>query len=356
MPSGVTGTCRPSSIFSASSRAVISSRPLPVTISRSQPARVRAASAKRGAEVERALDHARAGRLVGGAGDRGEGQQRRDVADGVAPRGVDAAAWRSTMSAPVSASGLAVIRIVRALGGRAWRRASPPCRPRGRRRSARRSSCGSSEASNASRARAPSSAAPAIAACSLVPQPMTTTGPPSRIHSAASSASAEARIGATSPGSAQIISSIAHGGPSRSSGIVAHGRRRYRLSGPSDRATSMPMNRATLELFAALDRSAPEPLRAQLEDAICAAITGGGAPPGTRLPASRTLAEALARLPRRGQRGVRPDRRRGLDRGPPRQPPRSSAPPHAAHQRGQTLLMLARRGFGHGPCIACREV
>jgi GntR family transcriptional regulator/MocR family aminotransferase len=53
------------------------------------------------------------------------------------------------------------------------------------------------------------------------------------------------------------------------------------------------MNRATLELFAALDRGAPEPLRAQLEDAICAAITGGGAPPGTRLPASRVLAEAL---------------------------------------------------------------
>ncbi len=53
------------------------------------------------------------------------------------------------------------------------------------------------------------------------------------------------------------------------------------------------MNRATLELFAALDRSAPEPLRAQLEDAICAAITGGGAPPGTRLPATRVLAEAL---------------------------------------------------------------
>src|SRR4051794_39266397 len=53
------------------------------------------------------------------------------------------------------------------------------------------------------------------------------------------------------------------------------------------------MNRATLELFAPLDRAAPEPLRAQLEDAICAAITGGGAPPGTRLPASRSLAEAL---------------------------------------------------------------
>ena len=51
----------------------------------------------------------------------------------------------------------------------------------------------------------------------------------------------------------------------------------------------MPTNRATLELFAALDRSSPEPLRAQLEDAICDAITGGGLPAGTRLPASRVL-------------------------------------------------------------------
>ena len=55
----------------------------------------------------------------------------------------------------------------------------------------------------------------------------------------------------------------------------------------------MPANRATLELFAPLDRSAAAPLRAQLEDAICAAITEGGAPAGTRLPASRVLAEAL---------------------------------------------------------------
>ncbi|MDA0139077.1 MocR-like pyridoxine biosynthesis transcription factor PdxR [Solirubrobacter deserti] len=48
-----------------------------------------------------------------------------------------------------------------------------------------------------------------------------------------------------------------------------------------------------MELFAALDRASPEPLRAQLETAIRAAIAGGGAPPGTRLPASRVLAEAL---------------------------------------------------------------
>ncbi|HET6548245.1 MAG TPA: PLP-dependent aminotransferase family protein [Solirubrobacter sp.] len=52
-------------------------------------------------------------------------------------------------------------------------------------------------------------------------------------------------------------------------------------------------HRATLELFAPLDRTAPVPLRAQLEAAIRAAITGGGAPPGTKLPASRALADAL---------------------------------------------------------------
>src|SRR5262245_41640536 len=55
----------------------------------------------------------------------------------------------------------------------------------------------------------------------------------------------------------------------------------------------MPVKRATLELFAPLDRTSVTPLRNQLEDAICAAITGGGAPPGTRLPASRVLADAL---------------------------------------------------------------
>ena len=91
------------------------------------------------------------------------------------------------------------------------------------------------------------------------------------------------------------------------------------------------MNRATLELFAALDRSAPEPLRAQLEDAICAAITGGGAPPGTSLPASRVLAEALhvsrgvvseayAQIAAEGwievRRGSRPDRPRRPGRRP----------------------------------------
>ena len=101
------------------------------------------------------------------------------------------------------------------------------------------------------------------------------------------------------------------------------------------------MNRATLELFAPLDRGAPEPLRAQLEDAICAAITGGGAPPGTRLPASRALAEALhvsrgvvseayAQIAAEGwieiRRGSRPDR--------PRRPAPPASAPTAARSPG----------------------
>jgi GntR family transcriptional regulator/MocR family aminotransferase len=55
------------------------------------------------------------------------------------------------------------------------------------------------------------------------------------------------------------------------------------------------MHRATrpIELFAALDRASATPLRAQLEDAICAAVGGGGLRPGDRLPASRVLAETL---------------------------------------------------------------
>ena len=59
---------QPSSIFSASSRAVISSRPLPVTISRSQPV---ACAARRIAGAGPACSMTRARRLVGGAGDRG---------------------------------------------------------------------------------------------------------------------------------------------------------------------------------------------------------------------------------------------------------------------------------------------
>ncbi len=121
-------------------------------------------------------------------------------------------------SAPVGSSGLAVIRIVRAEV--ALIAASVAAVPASCEIAIRTpSSCGSSEASKASRARALSSAAPAIAACSLVPQPVTTTVSVSRIHSAASSASGLEKIGATSPGSAWIISSMAHGGPSRSSGI-----------------------------------------------------------------------------------------------------------------------------------------
>ena len=58
--------------------------------------------------------------------------------------------------------------------------------------------------------------------CSDVPQPVTTIGSPAlaaRVTAAAmASAPAAAAIGSASPGSASIISSITHGGPSRSSG------------------------------------------------------------------------------------------------------------------------------------------
>src|SRR3954454_21349385 len=78
---------------------------------------------------------------------------------------------------------------------------------------------GSSDASKASRATPPNSSAPAIAACSLVPQPARTSGPPAARTSAAASAAAGLdRIGSTSAGSASIISCMAHGGPVRSSG------------------------------------------------------------------------------------------------------------------------------------------
>ena len=81
----------------------------------------------------------------------------------------------------------------------------------------------------------------------------------------------------------------------------------------------MPMNRATLELFAPLDRSAPEPLRAQLEDAICAAITGGGAPAG----------HPPARLAR-ARRGARTSRAASSARPTPRSPPRAGSRSAAA--------------------------
>src|SRR4029079_13643910 len=70
-----------------------------------------------------------------------------------------------------------------------------------------------------------------------------------------------------------------------------HGRARYLLGGPGDRATSPLMNRGA-ELFTDLDRTLPTPLRAQLERAVCDAIAAGGLRPGDRLPASRLLAEA----------------------------------------------------------------
>ena len=73
------------------------------------------------------------------------------------------------------------------------------------------------------RSASPSSSATAIAPCSDVPQPVTTIGSPARAASRDGGgdgvrAGARAAIGSASPASASIISSITHGGPSRSSG------------------------------------------------------------------------------------------------------------------------------------------
>ena len=189
---------------------------------------------------------------------------------------------------------------------------TPPClrverRPRTRRASGR-----------------PSSAAPAIAACSLVPQPV--------MHDRLALADRLRRL--DRPGRGEDRRHQPRLGqdhllhrPRRAVaqlGHVAHGRRRYRREWPV-RQGHFDADR-TVPLWSCSPAGPRRrPLRAQLEDAICAAITGGGAPPGTRLPASRVLAETLARLARRGERGVRADRRRGLDRDPPRRPRRSSA-------------------------------
>jgi len=85
-------------------------------------------------------------------------------------------------------------------------------------------SCGgSSDSSNASRgvAGVPASdriAAIAIEACSLVPQPVTVTGPGPRSSSATSVVSTVCAIRSSTSGSLLIISCITHGGASRSSG------------------------------------------------------------------------------------------------------------------------------------------
>ena len=335
MPSGVTGMCVPSSIFSASSRAVISSRPLPLTIRRSH-AGERRAPASRSGRAGRASPSITRVQVAASAalGDRGEGEQRRDVADGVAPRGVVERRARRRCPRVGARRRFAVMGIVRAPLARGRQRGerrrglalvrdgdADAARPAGRARPRRRRA-----------ARAPSSAAPAIAACSLVPQPTITTGPPSRIDSAASTAADEARIGSTSPGSARIISSMAHGGPSRSSGMslmAEDGTVRVALS---DRATSMPVNRATLELFAPLDRASRDaparPARGRDLRRDHRRRRPAGHPPA-RLARARRDAR---RLPRRGERGLRADRRRGLDRGPPRR--RAGRPRGAGGSRG----------------------
>ena len=97
-----------------------------------------AAISREARRAGRACPRSRAcSRLVGGAGDRGQRQQRRDVADGVAPATCPPAACRASRSAPVSASGLAVIRIVRRVRGLHRRERGRGARPRARSRSAR---------------------------------------------------------------------------------------------------------------------------------------------------------------------------------------------------------------------------
>jgi hypothetical protein len=89
---------------------------------------------------------------------------------------------------------------------------------------------GASEVSNASRAAsvAPGAASPTMAraaraACSLVPQPVKSTGWSASIaawiRDARRTAASLPAIRAGSSGSAQIISSVIQGGPARSSGL-----------------------------------------------------------------------------------------------------------------------------------------
>ena len=217
-PSGVTGLCRPSSILSASSRAVISSTPEPLTIRRSQPTRVCAASLKRGRRASVPSMTLVQVALVGGARDRGQRQQRRDVADGVAPARVGERRRDGEIGARLG------VRVGRdqdraRVGGPASRPASPRCPPRARRRSARRRPAGRARprrrrgrARRAARRRPSRRARSCRSRSRRRSRSRGSTRPPPAPPS-------EARIGATSPGSARIISSMAHGGPARSSGM-----------------------------------------------------------------------------------------------------------------------------------------
>ena len=77
---------------------------------------------------------------------------------------------------------------------------------------------------------------------------------------------------------------------------------------------------------------APEPCARSSRTPICAAITGGGAPPGHQPPRLARARRDAARLPRRRQRGLRPDRRRRLDRDPPRRRPDRPRRPGRRHR------------------------
>src|SRR5262249_33163218 len=76
---------------------------------------------------------------------------------------------------------------------------------------------------------------------------------------------------------------------------------RYVRPGALPRSNPVPLSGTTLpppetgpELLVELDRAAPRPLRAQLEDALRDAVRGGRLLAGAALPSSRTLAGDLA--------------------------------------------------------------
>ena len=359
-----TGTCVPSSIFSASSRAVISSTPLPVTISRShagERARRRQRSASRWASV--LVDHARSTVVrVGGAGDRGAARAAARRSRRCGTTTCRAAASRSTSRRPSGASGVGAVisdraRAVARGPHRGERRRA--CPPRARPRSARRRACGSSgpRRRRARRAR-PSSAAPAIAACSLVPQPVSDDrSRASRIDSAASSAAGdaedrrhEARLGQDH---------------------LLHRPRRARRAAPACRSwprtvpCQWPVRQGHFDAdepghFGALRAARPRaPGRCAPSSRMRSAPRSPAAAlrPAPGCPPRASLAEALARLPRRRQRGVRrrspPKAGSRSAAAPPRSsapsPPRASAATAARGRRSHRRSDRAQRRFAPRP-------
>ena len=307
---------------------MISSTPLPVTIRRSQPASVRAASAKRVAQGERALDHARAGRRVGGAGDRGEAPAAARRSRRCGTTTCPPAASRRRGRRPCQLRACAVIRIVRARRSRLQRgerrRGAGLVRDRDQHAAALRVERGLEGVAGAGAEQRGAGHRRVLARAAADhddrSRPRGSTRPPRAPPARRGSAPrAPARPGSSPP-------------------WPTAGRRAARAcrSWPSTVPSRWPFRQGHFDAdepshFGAVRPArprAPEPLRAQLEDAICAAITGGGAPPAPGCP-PRASRRDPARLPRRRQRGLRADRRRGLDRDPPRRAPVVRAVPAA---------------------------